>query len=176
VLAPVVAELRNIHPDLRIDMVSGDRLIDLIAEGVDVAIRLGELEDSSYRAVRIGICAKWLVASPAFVRHNLLPADLRQATSLPFVGLSVLPQPARCRLECTDGRTYELNFVTDFRPIRFIPAAQRLQKVPALHCCRIFLYALTLQVDDWFASTKTGQLHPCQFMHCYHRASTRRQK
>ena len=53
VLAPVLARMRDTHPNLRIEMMSGDRLIDLVAEGVDIAIRVGELTDSNYRAVRI---------------------------------------------------------------------------------------------------------------------------
>ena len=43
--------------------------VDLIAEGIDVAIRLGRLADSNYRAVKIGGFVKWIVASPAFVEH-----------------------------------------------------------------------------------------------------------
>jgi drug/metabolite transporter (DMT)-like permease len=60
-------------------MVSADRLIDLIEAGVDVAIRLGKLNDSSHRAVPIGDYAKWLVASPGFVARHALPGDLRDA-------------------------------------------------------------------------------------------------
>ncbi|WP_414441745.1 LysR substrate-binding domain-containing protein [Burkholderia sp. 22PA0106] len=95
VLAPVLARLRQAHPRLRVAMVSADRLIDLIEEGVDVAIRLGELNDSSHRAVAIGHYTKWLVASPGFVASHALPDDLRDAAELPFVALSVLHHPAR---------------------------------------------------------------------------------
>ncbi|RFU49916.1 LysR family transcriptional regulator [Paraburkholderia sp. DHOC27] len=111
VLAPVLARMRSAHPGLRIDMVSADRLIDLIAEGVDVAIRLGELTDSSHRAVRIGEYSKWLVASPGFVARQPLPDDISEAAKLGFVGLSVLAQPSRFTLHHADGASQDIEFV-----------------------------------------------------------------
>ncbi|GAB2872967.1 LysR family transcriptional regulator [Paraburkholderia jirisanensis] len=110
VLAPVVAHMREVHPGLRINMVSGDRLIDTVAEGVDVTIRLGKLADSRHRAVRIGDYSKWLVASPDFVAHNAVPADITDAVNLPFVGLSVLPHPSRCNLRHAVHDPLQLDF------------------------------------------------------------------
>ncbi len=114
VLAPVLAQLRQLHPALRIDLVSADRTIDLIEDGIDVAIRLGELVESSHRAVRVGEYAKWLVASPAFVARHPVPDAIGEAQALPFVALSVLAQPSRFTMlgdECgTPARTQALSF------------------------------------------------------------------
>jgi DNA-binding transcriptional LysR family regulator len=110
VLAPVLARMRDTHPNLRIEMMSGDRLIDLVAEGVDIAIRVGELIDSNYRAARIGEVSKWLVASPEFVANNALPADICDAVNLPFIGLSVLSHPTRCHLIRAGRGSLEINF------------------------------------------------------------------
>jgi len=110
VLAPVLARMRSTHPRLRIELVSGDRHIDLIAEGVDVAIRLGELAESSHRAVRIGEYSKWLVASPDFVMRNPLPEDIGDAANLAFVGLSILRHPSRFELRRADGASRDIQF------------------------------------------------------------------
>jgi DNA-binding transcriptional LysR family regulator len=111
VLAPVLARLRSEHPDLCIEMMSGDRYIDLVAEGVDVAVRVGELTDSSHRALRIGEVSKWLVASPDFLLRNTLPVEIADAGKVPFVALSVLAHPSRCHLVRTAGRdSLEINF------------------------------------------------------------------
>lgn len=110
-LAPVLARMRREHAGLRIDIISGDRHVDMIAEGIDVAIRLGDLTDSTYRAIRVSHYSKWLVASSGFVKHNALPAELADATHLPFVGLSVLPQPSTFHLHRTDGGSLEIEFV-----------------------------------------------------------------
>jgi DNA-binding transcriptional LysR family regulator len=111
VLAPVVARMRAIHPGLRIEMVSGDNLIDTVTEGVDVAIRLGRLADSGHRAVRIGEYAKWLVASPDFLAAHALPPHVADAANLPFVGLSVLAHPSRCHLRNAQQDSREVDFV-----------------------------------------------------------------
>ena len=63
-------------------------LIPLVAESVDVAIRLGRLADSSHRAVKIGGFVKWLVASPAFVARWGKPATLEAVAKLPFAKLA----------------------------------------------------------------------------------------
>ncbi|CAN7147074.1 LysR family transcriptional regulator [Trinickia sp. LjRoot230] len=114
VLAPVLARMRTMHPGLRIEMVSGDRPIDMIAEGVDVALRLGELADSSHRAVGIGKYSKWLVASHDFVAHHALAADIHAAGDAPFIGLSVLPHPSRCNLRHVNGESLQIDFVAEF--------------------------------------------------------------
>ncbi|MGF6771755.1 DNA-binding transcriptional LysR family regulator [Paraburkholderia sp. GAS199] len=110
VLAPVLARMREAHPKLRIEMVSADRTIDLIAQGVDLAVRLGELTDSSHRAVPIGNYSKWLVASPGFVARNAMPAEIADSTGLAFIGLSVLSHPTRFTMQRSDGASSELNF------------------------------------------------------------------
>jgi DNA-binding transcriptional LysR family regulator len=111
VIAPVLARLRSDHTDLCIEMMSGDHYIDLVAEGVDVAIRVGELMDSSHRALRIDEVSKWLVASPDFLRRNTLPADIGAAANVPFVALSVLPNPSRYHLIRTAGQdSLEIDF------------------------------------------------------------------
>jgi DNA-binding transcriptional LysR family regulator len=111
VIAPVLARLRSVHPELCIEMMSGDRYIDLITEGVDVAIRVGELTDSSHRALRIDEVSKWLVASPDFLLRTALPAEIGDAASVPFVALSVLPNPSRCSLVRAAGQdSLEIDF------------------------------------------------------------------
>jgi DNA-binding transcriptional LysR family regulator len=111
VIAPVLARLRSDHAELCIEMMSGDRYVDLVAEGVDVAIRVGELSDSSHRALRIDEVSKWLVASPDFLRRNTLPADIGGAAQVPFVALSVLPNPSRYHLIRTVGQdSLEIDF------------------------------------------------------------------
>src|ERR1700710_1581148 len=65
VIAPVLVGLQQRHPELRIELVSADRQVDLVAESVDVAIRLRRLAGSSHRAVKIGGFVKWLLARPS---------------------------------------------------------------------------------------------------------------
>ena len=66
---------------IRIDLFITNLFLDLVAENIDVAIRFGELQDSSVVATRIGKSIRYLVAAPEYLKGRKLPAepdDLRQ--------------------------------------------------------------------------------------------------
>lgn len=92
VIAPLAAELVKQHPDLRIEILSSDERVDMVSAGIDVAIRIGRLTDSSHRAAFIAYFEDWLVVHPSLLSDGMpkSPADLE---GFPFVGLSVLPNP-----------------------------------------------------------------------------------
>jgi DNA-binding transcriptional LysR family regulator len=78
-LSPVLAEFMAMHPGIRIDLRLSDAFVDIVGEGIDVAIRIAELPDSSLRARRLGPVTTHIVGSPGYwdragrPRH---PADL----------------------------------------------------------------------------------------------------
>lgn len=114
VLAPVAVRLGETHPGLRIELLSGDRLFDLVAEGIDLAIRAGQLRDSSLQATRLGEFTECLVASPAFLAQRELPAEPAALADWPFIALSVLPQPLRWHFSHASGAQQELLFSSRF--------------------------------------------------------------
>jgi DNA-binding transcriptional LysR family regulator len=73
-LAPVLADLALQHPRLHIHAAYGDRFVDLVDEGFDVAVRLGYLADSSLVARRICPVRGRLVASPDYLARAGTPA------------------------------------------------------------------------------------------------------
>ena len=78
-IAPMVLKFQAQHPGLAIDLSYSDRFVDLIEEGIDVAIRVGRLNDSSLAARRIGSAARSVIATPAYLaRHGepKVPQDL----------------------------------------------------------------------------------------------------
>ena len=67
------------YPDIEVELRMGDEYVDLVAEGIDVAIRGGALKDSALRARRVGSSERVYVASPAYLALHgapLQPADL----------------------------------------------------------------------------------------------------
>ncbi|MEM5433816.1 LysR family transcriptional regulator [Paraburkholderia diazotrophica] len=102
-VAPALVELRRAHPQLDIELLCSDHFVDLIADGIDVAIRLGRLADSNYRAVKLGTYEKWVVASPQFIETWGEPRAPAELPALPFVALTVLPHPQTLDLRHTDG-------------------------------------------------------------------------
>ncbi len=79
ILADAVAEFCNLHPGLTVDMSLDNRFVDLVADGYDLVIRTGYLEDSSLIARHI-LDSQWVVcASPSYIAKNgkpLEPIDL----------------------------------------------------------------------------------------------------
>ena len=71
---PVVAQLLQAHPALSIRVTLSDRNVSLIEEGVDPAVRIGDLADSALLAVKVGEVRRVLVASPAYLAARGMPA------------------------------------------------------------------------------------------------------
>jgi DNA-binding transcriptional LysR family regulator len=72
---PRLPEFLKRHPALRIDLSINDQRQDLVADGVDVALRLGVLSDSSAVARKIGEAPRVVVASPAYLQRRGRPRD-----------------------------------------------------------------------------------------------------
>jgi DNA-binding transcriptional LysR family regulator len=78
-IMPWTKTLLELYPALDLDLQVGDRFIDLIEEGVDVAIRIGALQDSALKARRIGTVERVCVATPEYLATHprpLVPEDL----------------------------------------------------------------------------------------------------
>lgn len=73
-VSPVLAELARRHPRLEIEASFSDRLVDLVGEGFDAAIRIGALHDSSLVARRLAPAHAIFVASPAYLARQGRPA------------------------------------------------------------------------------------------------------
>lgn len=89
-LASVVCGFLDQHPRVTASVLLLDRVVNLVEEGIDVAVRIGDLPDSSLVARRIGAVHQVLVASPDYLARRgrpASPADLRGHSVLAFVGL-----------------------------------------------------------------------------------------
>jgi DNA-binding transcriptional LysR family regulator len=81
VMAPLLIEFSEKNPGLRIDLNCEDTYVDLIAQGIDVAIRLGKLADSSLGGRYIGTNPWVLVASPEHIAAHGTPASPEELSS-----------------------------------------------------------------------------------------------
>ena len=90
-IAPLVAEYLARYPGVEVDLLLLDRVVDLVEEGIDVAVRIGELPDSSLVARRIGETRRVVCAAPAYLRREgtpRRPRDLAAHRSVQFLGLA----------------------------------------------------------------------------------------
>jgi DNA-binding transcriptional LysR family regulator len=65
-LPPALSELLGEFPDMTVNMVLNNRYVELISEGFDMAVRIGELEDSSLRACKLTETTQRIIASPSY--------------------------------------------------------------------------------------------------------------
>jgi len=77
----LIAGFLREHPRVKIDLLLTERMVDLIGEGVDVAFRLGDLQDSTLIAKNLGGLHACIVASPAYFKSRPLPRTLKDLES-----------------------------------------------------------------------------------------------
>ncbi|RYZ33533.1 MAG: LysR family transcriptional regulator [Myxococcaceae bacterium] len=86
-LAPLVSKFLERYPDVQMELLCTDRAVDLMEEGFDLAVRAGNLPDSSLMARRLGDIARVVVASPEYLRQKgepKTPSDLAKHDCLLF--------------------------------------------------------------------------------------------
>ncbi|OWF83048.1 LysR family transcriptional regulator [Yersinia frederiksenii] len=76
IIIPALPDFKDKYPDIEIVLRSSDRRVDLIAEGVDCVVRLGELNDSSFIGRRVGEAKMVTCASPEYLRKYGTPLTL----------------------------------------------------------------------------------------------------
>ena len=72
-VVPIVAEFLEQYPDVDVQLVLEDRPLDLLENHIDLAVRVGELPDSSFIAVRIGHIRNVVCASPKYLKRRGTP-------------------------------------------------------------------------------------------------------
>lgn len=72
-IAPALGPFMRQHPAVRIELTLTDRLVNLVEDNVDVAIRIGDLRDSSLIARKLATCRMMLVASPGYIKRHGAP-------------------------------------------------------------------------------------------------------
>jgi LysR family transcriptional regulator for bpeEF and oprC len=87
-IIPLLPEFLGRYPELSIDIVISDRFLDLVEEALDLAVRIGHLDNSSLIARRIGFSGRRTVASQTYLRRHgapLGPPDLAHHDCIAYV-------------------------------------------------------------------------------------------
>ena len=102
-LLPKLFEFHDRYPDIELMLGFSDRPVDLIQEGVDVVIRVGELQDSTLVARRVGVYDSVTVASPEYLKRHGTPETIDDLASHTAVNY----------FWSRNGRTMDLSFDVD---------------------------------------------------------------
>ena len=92
------------YPDLAVELTANDRVVDLIEEGYDVAVRIGRLPDSTLVARRIGTITVRLAASPGYLATRGTPKKPEDLSRHNWLGYTYSAVPGSPRLVHDDGR------------------------------------------------------------------------
>lgn len=150
VLVPLVMRFMQANRKLQIDLAFADRYVDLVAQGIDVAIRMGRLADSSLGSSFLGVNPWVVVAAPAYLARRGVPED---PTALPrhdaLICITVQGD-ARWLFTGKDGRGHSIDVQ---RPLRSNSLSALLAAVRA----GLGIAALPLYVAHASVQAKTVQ-------------------
>jgi DNA-binding transcriptional LysR family regulator len=155
------------HDEVQVELVCTDRRVDLIEEGFDLAIRAGELDDSSLVARRLGQFKRVLVAAPGYCKQHgtpRTPADLSKHACLAF---GAGARPAEWTL-LSDGKKATVRVtprltVNDFEILRAAAhAGQGIASLPDFTCAGdVSAGRLRRVLAEWHsAETPVHALYP----------------
>lgn len=102
-VAPLIARFLADHPAIEIDLTLSDAQVDIVALGVDVALRIADLPDSSLRARRLGDIRTHLVAAPAYLASHGTPAHAAELAAHRLLAYTNVPGPWRFRRPGKEG-------------------------------------------------------------------------
>ena len=89
-IAPLWAEFLNAHPQVTLDVQLADRVVDLVDEGFDLAVRIARLPDSSLVSRRLASTRLVLCAAPSYLKRRGTPQHPSELTQHDVVGYSLM--------------------------------------------------------------------------------------
>lgn len=101
-IAPLIAEYARLHPGMQVEYLPSDRLLDLVAEGMDLSLRTTGRRDSNLRAAHLAQFDIWCVASPQYLREHGTPRRLADLASHAWIAFTPIPHP--WTLQTRDGK------------------------------------------------------------------------
>ncbi|WP_217446160.1 LysR family transcriptional regulator [Myxococcus llanfairpwllgwyngyllgogerychwyrndrobwllllantysiliogogogochensis] len=141
-VAPLIPDFMRRYPRIELELTFQDRYVDLVEEGVDVAIRIGALPDSSLVARRLATVRRLLVASPRYLRGRKPPARPQDLSAHPCLQFS----------HFADGETWTFSRGAERATVRVRPALRadnaEALRLAALGGCGVSALATFLVGED----------------------------
>ncbi len=104
-IAPLLPEFTRAHPALTIDLSLSDHYVDLVEEGWDLAVRIGDIRNSSLIVRRLGACPSVVCAAPSYLKERGTPRRIADLASHNCLGYSLLRAPSGRWLFGDDRKT-----------------------------------------------------------------------
>jgi DNA-binding transcriptional LysR family regulator len=124
VIAPSLDGLYQRYPNLRIELRADDRLVGMARDGIDIAVRTGELASETLVARRIGGYGRTVVASPAYLKRFGTPRKVTELDGHRLIGYTANPEMNRWPLR-NSGSAYQVHAYTNSDNVALILALAR---------------------------------------------------
>ena len=92
-IAPLLPQFTRAHPALTVDLSLSDHYVDLVEEGWDLAVRIGEIRNSSLTVRRLGACESVVCAAPSYLKERGTPKTIAELASHNCLGYTLLRAP-----------------------------------------------------------------------------------
>ena len=92
-LVPLISRIHDQYPELKIELLLEDRIVNIIEENIDLSIRVGWLQDSNFIARKLFDSPFVVFSSPGYIEKNGFPDQPKCLAKHQWVGLSLLPAP-----------------------------------------------------------------------------------
>jgi DNA-binding transcriptional LysR family regulator len=113
-LGPIGERFLARYPEVQLEIACTDRIVDLIAEGFDLALRVGKLADSTLIARPLATMRNVLMASPGLLEQSGVPSAPEQLPSWPCIAFGGLAERAGWELLSATGRTASVRITPRF--------------------------------------------------------------
>jgi DNA-binding transcriptional LysR family regulator len=113
-LAHVLAQFTRKHPSIELDVRLTTRYVDLLAEGIDIAVRAGRLPDSSLVGRKVGQTELGLLAAPSYLRRRGRPRRIEDLAGHDWVLFRANGHRASLTLDGPDGRQHSVDIRGSF--------------------------------------------------------------
>jgi DNA-binding transcriptional LysR family regulator len=113
-VAPALPEFLAAYPEVSIDLQLDDRRVDLVASGIDIALRIAELPDSSLVARRLCPVQRWVVGTPGYFARKGLPQHPRDLENHACLSYSYLASGETWRFRSGQGEEETINIKARF--------------------------------------------------------------
>ncbi|KAB8045257.1 LysR family transcriptional regulator [Janthinobacterium aquaticum] len=147
---PVLDQFCRRYPHIELEIGMGDRLVDLVREGIDCVLRAGELDDSSLVARRLALLEQLTCASPAYLAAHGTPRNLAELDGHRAVNF----------FSSHSGKVWPFEFRQDGQLHRLqLPGTVSVSHADAYHaCCRAGLGLIQAPRYHLEASLRDGSL------------------
>lgn len=113
-VVPVLEQIQGRHPDLAVQLALGSSFYDLEAAGLDAAIRIGRLPDSSLVVRRLARVPRVLVAAPSYIERRGRPATVAALAAHRFLGYRTTDGTAHLQMRSPEGQSREVTVRSNF--------------------------------------------------------------